>query len=227
MTRDDLLALLRQHEDAFVERKAKAHRSGVIETIVAFANSVPPGQEAVLFLGVRDDKTIVGVENADRVQKSVTEWAEYQCFPPITLQCEVVKELPGGTVVAVIVPASEQRPHFAGHAYVRVGPKTIKASQRVLDELIASRNTKAGAILRRKGQTITVVSAFPIQGMGPGDRLGASGVGYECRIEGCTAFSVQLYHLGSGRNVSLTLEWVTLTADPERHRDLKIILKPG
>ena len=65
MTREELIGRLKQDEDALVERKTKPDRSGVTETIAAFANSVEPGQEAVLFLGVRPDKTVVGVEAPD------------------------------------------------------------------------------------------------------------------------------------------------------------------
>src|SRR5260370_39278258 len=120
MTRDELLERLKQDEDALVERKTKGDRSGVMETLVAFANSVEPGQEAVLFLGVRPDKTVVGVENADKLQQSVHDWALNECYPPVGVKFQVLDHLGPGLVLAIIVPPSKERPHFTGQAYKRV-----------------------------------------------------------------------------------------------------------
>jgi hypothetical protein len=214
------LARLRQVEDGFTERKLTAQRTDVIEALVAFANSVPPEREAVLYLGVRDNGEVVGVVNPDKVQRDVHDWAQ-QCCPAITVQCEAILLDDQHTVVAVIVPASAQRPHFAGQAYKRVGSKTVKASPEMLDELIASRNTKAGAILRFKDAhptdavTVTIPYFDPI-------REEPFLLERECRIEGCSAHSVELLEISAGRSHSVPLEFVILSADPVNHRSLRL-----
>ena len=56
----DIWSRLSDGESNFVERKQSAASTDEIRrTIVAFANSVPVGDEAVLFIGVKDDGTIV------------------------------------------------------------------------------------------------------------------------------------------------------------------------
>lgn len=106
MTREELIGRLKQDEDALVERKTKPDRSGVTETIVAFANSVEPGQEAVLFLGVRPDKTVVGVEALDPRDTRTTSDTKgrpastYAARPPLpsarnARSCAVVRGTPG------------------------------------------------------------------------------------------------------------------------------------
>jgi hypothetical protein len=58
--------------------------------------------------------------------------------------------------LAVIIPGSELRPHFAGPAYVRRGPESVDASEEQFAELIAQRNSKADFLLRWKGKNVTV-----------------------------------------------------------------------
>jgi schlafen family protein len=225
MNREELLARMGHQEDPFVERKTTPHVSDVIAALVAFANSVPPGREAVLFLGVKPDGSPVGVDNADKLQQSVSGWARDQCYPPISVSYEVLTDLAERAVVAVIVRASEERPHFAGPAYVRDGSKTVKASKAVYEDLIASRNTKAGAILRLKGQVVTVVfrRLWPAFYGGPPSIVPEP---VECVIEGGSAFSVELRIHASGTLVSVALDRVTITTDPKNQRPLKLTVAP-
>jgi alpha-galactosidase/6-phospho-beta-glucosidase family protein len=70
MTTQELLDRLANHEDNFVERKSgKESDAEYREAIVAFANSVPEGRTAVLYLGIADNGGIVGVPNPDKKQK--------------------------------------------------------------------------------------------------------------------------------------------------------------
>ena len=55
MTTDELLRLIGNHEDTFVERKSEGVRDAEIrQTVSAFANAVPAGREAVLFIGIHE-----------------------------------------------------------------------------------------------------------------------------------------------------------------------------
>lgn len=222
MTRAELLARLTQDENALVERKEAAHQTEVAEAVVAFANSTPPEQEAVLILGQRADKTIAGLTgDMDKLQRKVLGWVSGYCYPPVTVHVEVLDGVGPGPVLAVIVPGgSKDRPHFAGPAKVRVGSVTRDASPELYEDLIASRNTVAGAILSHKGELVTVETIHqpPFGGI-------PSHSTQEYTIEGCTAHSVQL-HSSGGTTRSVPLAQVVLSADPEHRRALKIFVKP-
>ncbi|HVH31592.1 MAG TPA: ATP-binding protein [bacterium] len=221
MTREELLVRLRQHEDPFIERKTTPHASDVIEALVAFANSLPLGREAVLLLGIQPNGTVVGVDDADKLQRSISEWAKEQCYPPIAVTYEVLADLAPRSVLAVIVRASDERPHFVGPAYVRDGSRTVKASRKVYEDLIASRNDKARVILRYKqqGGHITVMLVGKAYG-----RVSQTEV--EAEIEDCTAHWVTVRYVGPGCAQSFPLERVDLTDDPVNHRALKLIINP-
>jgi predicted HTH transcriptional regulator len=68
-TDEQLRAWRRPSQDSFVERKSASDAGDWIRTIVAFANSTPPGRCGVLYIGVRDDGTVEGLANLDSVQK--------------------------------------------------------------------------------------------------------------------------------------------------------------
>ncbi len=221
VTLAELRARLEQDEDAFIERKETPHQTEVVETVVAFANSTPPDREAVLFLGQRADMTVVGLAgDVDKLQRKVDGWIA-SCYPPIKVHLEVLKDVGPDPVLAVVVPGSKDRPHFAGPAWVRVGSMTKRAPPELYEELIASRNTTAGAILRHKGKVVAVDEYFAGLYGGP-PALHTQ----DYRIEDCTAQSVDLYLLSAGTNRSVPLEQVTLSKDPQRLRPLKLIIKP-
>ena len=213
MTRDELIRHLEDHEDGSIERKLEGTKAADLRrTIVAFANSVPENRSAILFIGVSNDGTRVGVTNPDKIQGTVREIAEEDCYPSVRFQCEVFIDA-GKDIVAVIVPASDERPHFAGAAFVRVGSQNKRASRELYEELIASRNTKAGPILRRKGELITYKAIDLDQWKRERPRYTI-----ECRIEGCDAHVVNLLDIGSGRHFSMPLEKIRINRDQVNQR---------
>lgn len=227
MTKDELLALLGNNEDNFVERKQEGVApSELRQTICAFANSVPENRSGVLFIGVHD-KTgePIGVGNADQLQKRVRDAAQGDCFPPIDYRSEVLT-VDGKAVVAVIVPHSASKPHFSGPAYVRVGSESPKASPQQYEELILSRNDKAREILRHKNGVFTV--------LGIGYKLGSNrplpGNAYremrECRLQACSAHLVTLEDIASGARFSEPLGNVTVSYDHERQRTMLMVTFP-
>ncbi len=152
----ELVRLLKSSESYSVERKPSGVSSEEIRnTLVAFANSVAEKQNAVLFIGVSDNGKLQGVKNADQKQKDVTKIAEQRCYPPV--KCEPTAfRVEGVDLVAVVVGSSSSRPHFSGHAYIRVGSETKKASPEQFEELIACRNDKTRRILREKDKIATI-----------------------------------------------------------------------
>ncbi|MBS1786516.1 MAG: ATP-binding protein [Acidobacteria bacterium] len=158
MTDEELKRRLSDLEDGWTERKEKGVSTDDIrKAIVAFANSVPDGEEAVLFVGVADDGKITGVDNPEKTQKSFSKTASEWCYPPVKHTARVI-EVSGNYVVAVIVQASHDKPHFAGPAFIRSGSQSKNASPEAFSQLIASRNSKARPLLElmRKGEKVTV-----------------------------------------------------------------------
>src|SRR5262249_31530848 len=79
--------------------------------------------------------------------------ANNHCYPPIAYETRVLSlEVEGAVreILAVVVPASQKKPHFAGVAYVRQVSQSINASAEVFQELVASQNDKARRILDHK-----------------------------------------------------------------------------
>ena len=223
MPNDNLMTRLGDEEDNFVERKpANPNRVDIRKTVVAFANTVAEGRTGILFIGIRNDGTIEGVPNPDKLQKTVREVCEQDCYPSIRFRSEVIN-LPNGNVVAVVIPASANRPHFAGPAYIRRGSESVTASAEVFDELVHSRNSKTAEIAKSKGQIVSVLSLQ--HKLGEAKHISNSGYqeGAECRVEAVTAHTVRLQILASSRMVTEPLDHVTLSYDEEKWRPLLVI----
>lgn len=155
----ELHARMRDSEDRLVERKpSRPGKTDIKKTLVAFANSVPEGRTGVLFIGVSDSGEVLGVTNADDVQRDVRRIAQDECYPPIDVDFEVLG-VEGRSVVAAIVAESSLRPHFAGAAFVRRGSESVSATEDVLHDLIASRNSIVRTLQYHLGKSCTVVTA--------------------------------------------------------------------
>lgn len=226
MTKAELIALFSREEDHFLERKSEGVKPEQLRrTAVAFANSVPDGRVAVLFIGV-DDHTgrPKGVSNTDVLQKRVRK-ALGDCYPPIAHSSEVIS-VEGQNILAVVFPPSATKPHFAGQSYVRVGSESPVASREQLDELIFSRTDPCRTLLGLRNQTVTVHAI----GYKLGDQRPLSDSHYrerhDCHVTNCTAHTVSLQSITSGRNFTEPLAWVTITHDHERNRPLLILSHP-
>jgi predicted HTH transcriptional regulator len=198
----DLLSRLKNFEDNFVERKRSSDKKEWLRTTVAFANSTPVGYPAVLFIGVKDDgtpeqKTV----NLDSVQKTFSEVVS-NAYPPIYYSTKIL-ESHGKQFLAVIIPGSEERPHFGGHSFVRVGSQTRKASEKQFIELVTQRSSKAREILKWKDKRITV--GF----LGPG--------GETSRREGIVTDCNQFYVTFDNRD-SVPLRRVEVSFDSRNNR---------
>jgi hypothetical protein len=154
VTDAELVARLTRTEDSFVERKSQSDRSGWLRTTVAFANSTPIGIPSVLFIGVSDDGQISANVDVEKTLQAFSDHIQAHAWPPIfALQRELTHG--GRSCIAVIVPGSVERPHFAGRAHVREGTQTKDASSEQFAALIASRNSKVREILEHLGKEVT------------------------------------------------------------------------
>jgi schlafen family protein len=147
----ELLARLRDTEDHLVERKSTGDKDW-LPAAVAFANSVPIGYPAILFIGVKDDGTIEGKANFETLQQTFNRELN-KAFPPIFYVPRVVQD-EGKECLAVIIPGSSERPHFAGPSYVRVGAETRQASEQQFNVLIAERSSKTYEIRKWIGKSV-------------------------------------------------------------------------
>lgn len=210
---DQLFSRLKDHEDNFTERKPEAAGKGDWKrTIVAFANSVNEERTGVLFIGVSDDGAIIGVNNPDKLQKTIRGICKRECYPPIAFQSEVLS-VDDKNVVAIVVSESNNRPHFAGPAYVREGSESIVASEQLFKDLITSHSDIGREIIKHKGEVITVI--VHRKKLGSTKNLGDSKYidRHECRVELCNPHYVTLYDFSTKKMVTEPLKNVIVSYD--------------
>jgi hypothetical protein len=58
--------------------------------------------------------------------------------------------------LAVIIPGSSERPHFAGRSYIRLGSETREASEEQFAGLVAERTSIGREIRQNIGRTVKV-----------------------------------------------------------------------
>jgi predicted HTH transcriptional regulator len=211
----DLLSRLRNTEDNFVERKSANDVRDCLPTAVGFANSLPLGVPGVIFLPVRNDGRIepMPAEGLDAFQKKVTAKIN-EAYPPIAFVSKILRTESDEQLLAVIVPGSADRPHFAGPSYVRVGPETKKASERQFESLVDARQSITREILKWKGRTVTFASLAdaassrvtgPIRGI------------QDVIVDDCNQFYVTL-RTTTGNLLSFPLKRVALSFDNSNQR---------
>jgi hypothetical protein len=151
---EEILQRLTNTEDHLTERKSKPHRDQCTEAMVAFANSALPNKAGILYVGVDDKGEVLHDKAPESWQHHITAWGN-GCFPELpVIPRTLIKD--GKEFLAVVVPRSEVRPHFARPAFKRQGAKTIPASHQEIDEWIAYRNSKVRFILDWKDKTVHV-----------------------------------------------------------------------
>jgi hypothetical protein len=207
LTDQDILLRLQASEDAFVERKTASDSKDWLKTVVAFANTAPVGDPAILFIGVRNNGEIEGNANLDSLQRTLSERVAL-AYPEIYYLPKALQK-DGKQFLAVIIPGSADRPHFAGPAYVRDGSQSVVSSTRQFDALVAERNGKAREILKWKGKTITVRSWEQTIGLA-GISLHKGG-SHEFVLDDCNQFFVTIAN-GSAKD-GLSLASVEISHD--------------
>jgi hypothetical protein len=222
-----LLERLSNGEDGLVERKPQTVKNEELRrTVVAFANTVRDGETAVLFIGVSNTGNVLGVDNPDELQKKINRVTK-DCYPRIKAQSYEL-ESDGKRFIAVEIPPSDKKPHFAGAAYIRLGSESVEASEELYNELIATHCSLAGQILKWKDKIITV----RVQGKRLGDPRPLNDPGYRpspysCRVVGCSPVHVELKILGYGdEHVSEPLANVRGDWDVENQR-LCLLIRPA
>jgi len=208
LTDDELALRISNFEDNFVERKSVGDNKRWIPALVAFANSAPKGFPCVLFIGVKDDGTIEKDLNLESLQKSFSEKAA-EVFPPIPYYPKIFKR-DGKQCLAVIIPGSPERPHYAGLPYVRIGTESKKASIEAVERLTAERDSKAYEILKWKGKPVSVDLLNPPE---VAWRMGRIASSLMSIIRDCNQFWVT-FESGQGQVNTIALRRIELSFDP-------------
>ena len=204
----DLLARMRNFEDHMVERKTIKDESDWKRAAVSFANSVPVGLPAVLYIGVRDNGEIETPQrDLEEVAKKFNKHME-KVYPRIAYVPKVISS-DGRQALAIVIPGSESRPHFAGLAYIRRGPESVDASDEQFAELIAQRNSKAAFLLRWKEKNVTVFT-----------RMGDDELPWpdDARLVNCNQFYVTVQRYQHEPPLSFPLDRVEINFDNMKRR---------
>lgn len=212
LTEEALILRLNSTEHDFVERKSRSAKRDWLQTAVAFANSAPIGWPGCLIVGVDDQgKPQVNKSGLEDLEKSVSGTLD-QAYPAIYRHV-VPLHLSAGSCLAVIIPGSDMRPHFAGKSYVRIGPEIREASEEQFETLIAERISKPRELLKWRGREITFRQVRIWNGK-TRDRLNESML----RVVGCNAFYVTLMNCENSVECSCSLSHVEVGFDHEKKR---------
>ena len=210
-------------EDGLTERKPEgAGERDFKETITAFANSVLPGAEGVLFVGVAD-KTgkILGCKGIESLQKTISKLCSNDCYPPINHRLES-REFEGKAVLAVIIPHSTLRPHFSGHAYRRVGSQNIKADEAAYSDFLVARSSVGAKILEYRGKVVLIRT----QGKKLGDHKPLPitySEGGQFVIEACDPHTVTLQNVASGQKLFEQIENFFVSRDASTGQEMFVV----
>ena len=143
-----------QAEDSLREKKVESDLKDLLKTMVAFANSVAPGDTAQVYIGERDDGTVQGVTNSDNIQKSIKKSAD-EIYPEIYYRTEVY-EREGKKCVRLEIKHNGLAPHFGGSAWVRRGSQTVKATEVLYQQMVELRQSKAQVMFQWVNKYITI-----------------------------------------------------------------------
>jgi hypothetical protein len=208
-----------QAEDSLREKKVESDLKDLLKTLVAFANSVAPGDTAQIFVGERDDGTVQGVTNTDSIQKSVKKEAE-KIYPGIYYKTEVY-ERDSKQCVRVDVKHNGLAPHFGGAAWIRRGPISEPATPELFQQLIELRSDKVRELLRWLNKPVSVSWSNRAPGV-----LGPNWGSYECELVAVTAyFSTFRWTQLPGRIQSEPNAWLDLSRDDGNNR-LQVYVNP-
>ena len=231
MNKEDLLKRLKDGEDRFVERKSQGiNERELRKQLVAFSNTLIEDEIGLIFIGIADNGDIQGVPNTDKLEKSVRSAAN-DCYPPIAnFTCDVL-EAEKKSIVTVIIRASKNRPHFAGVAYIRQGSESIKASEKIFNELIDKRHNKCAVILAEKEKGNSVIlrkhyrhyGTVSSRGMMSGQRQSVFEdykIYEDCFIVECNAHFVRLMY--GSTYMAESLDNITISYDEKKWKLLLI-----
>lgn len=133
----DILNLIKAGESQTIEyKRSLAESDKAIQEIVSFANA----DGGILFFGVADDGTMIGVEvgkiSLEKLSNKITTATDPVIYPSIT-----VENIDGKQIIVVKVNESDDKPHLAfGRPYKRVGKNTVQMKRNEYERLLKQRS---------------------------------------------------------------------------------------
>lgn len=206
-----------QAEDSLREKKVESDLKDLSKTLVAFANSVAPGDVAQIFIGEKDDGSVQGVKDTDNIQKRVKKEAD-EIYPEIYYRTEVY-ERDDKRCVRVDIQHNGLAPHFGGAAWVRKGSQTIRATETVYEQMIALRQSKVHELGKWLGKIVTVSWSIE-QGL-----LRPNWSAFPCEVMNVTAHFCTFKDKARGRKQSEPIQWLDLSWD-DRGNCLQVYVNP-
>lgn len=128
-------SLLKQGESEQLEFKQVVRKDSIGKSICAFLNH--EGGQVVI--GVSDDNKVVGIADAEKWEKELTDYLNTSIIPeaPVMVSVEQVGKK---EVLLIKVWAGSKQPYiFDGSIYFRKGQSTVKATSQQISDLIHNR----------------------------------------------------------------------------------------
>jgi hypothetical protein len=216
-----------QAEDSLREKKVESDLGDLLKTMVAFANSVAPGDTAKIFIGEMDDGTVQGVTNPESINRRVVKDAD-KIYPPIYYRTEVY-ERDGRQCVRVDIKHNGQAPHFGGPAWARQGSQTTKATEELYQQMIDQRQSKVRVLMQWLNKVVTVEGTQRPKAVSPGGNVPMLNQEWSVGEQQATLILVNGHWATFSVHTSATsraepLEKVLLSWDNRRQRP-KVVIK--
>lgn len=165
MTFRELEQLVELGEGISLEFKRQVPRpKRIAKEVVALANT----HGGRIVLGVDDDGTITGVNDASEEEFLLRQATQAHCVPTVEYHTERVVVGERQDVLVVVVPESRSKPHVVvegapssngeGPVYVRVEERSVEASDETVEQL--RNQTPSGGVTFEFGETESLLMRY-------------------------------------------------------------------
>jgi ATP-dependent DNA helicase RecG len=149
-------------ENLYTEFK-REYTEEIKKTIVAFANT----SGGMLYIGINDDKSIIGVNNPDDTMLQVTNTVRSAIKPDITLFVNYTTEKIGeAAIIAINVQRGTACPYYLASkgirpegVYIRQGPSSVPATETTILNMIKETDGEKYEDVRSLNQDLTFNAA--------------------------------------------------------------------
>ena len=137
----------------------REYTADISKTVIAFANT--DGGE--IFIGVADDGTVVGVEDADEIMLRTMNSIRDAVRPDVTMFIDCEQEIENGkNVILITVQRGTASPYYLARkgirpegVYVRQGPSTVPATENMILKMIRETGGESYERTRSLEQALT------------------------------------------------------------------------
>ncbi|MCK9435979.1 MAG: putative DNA binding domain-containing protein [Synergistaceae bacterium] len=128
-------SLLKQGESEQLEFKQVVRKDAIGKSICAFLNH----EGGQVLIGIADDKKVVGITDAEKWEKELTDYLNTSIIPEAPIMVSV-ESVGNKQILLVKVWAGSKQPYiFDGSIYFRRGQSTVKATSQQISDLIHNR----------------------------------------------------------------------------------------